>query len=57
MIVSNERRLIVFADPLGAGDSVLRTLSPWGDVEIVKKRERNSANPFFYGVTPQEAEW
>ncbi|MFT4742763.1 MAG: hypothetical protein ACI91Z_000737 [Yoonia sp.] len=57
MIVSHERRLIVFADPLGAGDSVLRALSPWGDVEIVKERDRNSANPFFYGMTPQEAEW
>ena len=57
MIVSHERQLIVFADPLGTGDSVLRALSPWGDVKVLKERERNNANPFFYGMTPQEAEW
>ncbi|GEM_PF-5891706 len=57
MIESHKRQLIVFADPFGAEDSVLRALSPWGDVKIVKERERNCANPFFYGMTPQEAEW
>ena len=57
MIVSHERQLIVFADPLGTGGSVLRALSPWGDVNVVKEYERNNANPFFHAMTPQEAEW
>jgi hypothetical protein len=57
LIVSHERQLIIFADPLGTGDSILRVLSPWGNVKVVKERERNNANPFFYGMTPQEAEW
>ena len=57
MIVSHEHQLIVFADPLGTEDSGLRALSPWGGVKVVKKYERNNANPFFYGMTPQEAEW
>ena len=57
MIVSHERRFIVFCDPLGAGQTVLHALSPWGDVNVVAERQRSNKNPFFHGMTPQEAEW
>ncbi|MFT5064685.1 MAG: hypothetical protein ACJAXK_001352 [Yoonia sp.] len=57
MIVSHERRFIVFSDPLGVGEHVLHALSPWADVNIVQERDRSSENPFFYGMSPQEAEW
>lgn len=57
MIVSHERRFIVFADPLGAGGNILHGLSPWSDVEIVSERNRTEETPFFHGMSPQEAEW
>ena len=57
MIISHARRFIVFPDPLGAGQSLMRALAPWNDVEIAQRPRADGRNPFFQTMTPGEVEW
>jgi hypothetical protein len=52
MIISHERRLIIFADPLNAGTGVMRALAPWGDTPVVLAKDRTEDKPFFFWYDP-----
>jgi len=57
MIISHERRFILFPDPLGASAPLMRALTPWGDADIADGPSHRDDRPFFHGMTPTEAEW
>ena len=53
MIVSHERKFILFVDPLGAGQAVADSLSPWVDSDL----RGGGKDHFRPDMSPNEAEW
>lgn len=51
MIVSHEKKFIIFPDPLGASDQLMSAISPWADNHLIELDVPLS------GTSPIEAEW